>query len=111
MLVKDAVEKFGFKLLAGNKSLNKEISGLYYCDLLSWVMSHAKEGNAWITVQTHLNIVAVASLIDLACIIIPEAIEVDEETLKKADEVGIPILSTELDSFNIFSKFYEAGMR
>lgn len=111
MQVRDVVEKFNFKVLAGKEFLDKEISGIYCCDLLSWVMSHIKEGYAWVTVQTHLNVVAVATLLDLSCIIIPESIDVDEDTLIKAEEEGIPVLSTDLNSYEIFSRFYEAGMR
>lgn len=111
MLVKDIKDKFDFKVVAGEKGLNNEVKGLYCCDLLSWVMSHAKERDAWITVQTHINIVAIASLLNLACIIVPEAIEVDEDTIEKANEENITIFSTDLDNFRIFSKFYEAGMR
>lgn len=111
MLVKDTVNEFGFKFVAGEKHSEKEISGISCCDLLSWVMGHSKSGDAWITVQTHLNIVAVASLMDIACIIIPESIEVDEETIVKANEEGIPIVSTDLKAYDIFQKFYEAGLR
>ncbi len=111
MLIKDLRDKFGFKVLAGEDVLDREINGLYCCDLLSWVMSHAKDGDAWITVQTHMNIVAIASLLNLACVIVPESIDVDEDTIVKANEEEVPILSTDIDSFKIFTKFYEAGMR
>jgi len=111
MLTKDLKNQFQFKVLAGENVLDREVKGLYCCDLLSWVMSHAKDGDAWITVQTHINIIAIASLLNLSCVIVPESIEVDEDTIEKANEEGIPIFSTDLDSFNIFKKFYEAGMR
>lgn len=111
MIAQDLRDKFQFKILAGEKGLNKEVKGLYCCDLLSWVMSHAKDGDAWITVQTHINIVAIASLLNLSCIIVPESIDVDGDTMEKADEEEIPIFSTDLDSFKIFTRFYEAGMR
>lgn len=83
------------------------ITGLYYGDLLSWVMSHAKEGEAWITVQTHMNIVAVASLINISCIIVPEGIEVEQDTIDKANSMSIPILSTELNAYGIFETYYQ----
>ncbi|MDK2918013.1 MAG: hypothetical protein PWQ37_746 [Candidatus Petromonas sp.] len=111
MIVKDLVEKFNFKLLTERDGLEKSVDGVYCCDLLSWVMSHAKNNDAWITVQTHVNVVAVASLLNLSCVIIPESIEVDEDTIAKAKKEGIPILSTDLNAYGIFSKFYEAGMR
>jgi hypothetical protein len=82
----------------------------YCCDLLSWVMAHGKRNGAWITVQTHLNTVAVASLLDLSCIIIPEDIEVNEQTLSKADEEGIAVLSTSLTGYQASGRLISLGI-
>lgn len=109
--VRNLVNDLGFKLMTHSTNLNKEITGVYCCDLLSWVMSHAKRGDVWITVQTHTNIVAVASLLEIGCIIIPEGIEIDEETIEKANEEGINILSTTLNNYEIFLKLYELGLK
>lgn len=100
MKVKDLIEK-GYKLLTNQymDKLNEDIGGVYICDLLSWVMSHAKTGDVWITVQVHVNIVAVALLTGVSCIIIPEGISVNEDTLKRADKEGIPILSIQKPSY------------
>ncbi len=87
--------------------LDKQIKGLYYGDLLSWVMSHAKEGDAWVTVQTHVNIVAVASLLNLSCIIIPEGNTVDQDAIDKANDANIPIFSTELNAYEIFMYYHK----
>ena len=87
--------------------MDNEISGAYICDLLSWVMSHANKGDVWITVHTHLNIVAVALLVEVACILVPEGIQVEEATIKKANE-GIAILSSNKTAYQIaveISKF------
>ena len=73
-------------------------------------MSHAKQGDAWITVQTHMNIVAIASLLEIGCIIIPEGIEIDADTIEKANEENILIISTQLNSYEIFKKLYQAGL-
>jgi hypothetical protein len=58
MLVREVSDKIGLRLLAGADGMDNELKGAYICDLLSWVMSHAKKGDAWITVQTHANIIA-----------------------------------------------------
>jgi predicted transcriptional regulator len=65
-----------------------------------------KEGNLWITRQTHQNIVAVASLKDLAGIVLVQGKEPDADALEKASKEGIPILVTELSSFNVAGKLY-----
>lgn len=111
MRVRDLIDKIGFRHIAGEKALEKKITGLYCCDLLSWVMSHAKHGDAWITVQTHINVVAIASLLDLSCIIIPEDAEIDGASIRKAEEEDIAILSTPLNSFEIFKLLYEHGIK
>jgi len=77
---------------------------------LSWVMAKGRENDAWITVQVHTNILAVASLLDMSCIIIPEGIEVDQDTVDKANVQEICILSTELSAKEIFKKFSDLGL-
>jgi len=110
MRVLDASEKMGLKLLAGGAGMDRELTGAYICDLLSWVMSHGKKGDAWITVQTHSNIIAVAVLLELGCIIVPEEIEVEEDTLRKAEEEGIPVLQSGLGAYGIAKELYKMGI-
>ncbi|MCT4594933.1 MAG: AraC family transcriptional regulator [Anaeromicrobium sp.] len=111
MKVKELIKDEMFKLITNKETANKIIEGVYCCDLLSWVMSNGKINNVWITVQTHMNIIAVASLLELSCIIVPENIEVEEETIKKANEENISILSTSLPAYEIFKKLYELGIK
>lgn len=105
MKIKDLIQTRKFTLLNEVTSLDKEIESIYICDLLSWVMSHAGSKCAWITVQTHANIVAVALLLEMTCIIIPEGIKLEETTIVKAIEEDIPIISTKLNSYEIASMF------
>ncbi len=107
MNVKDFSEKLQMTVLAGGDGLENEIKGGYMCDLLSYVMGQAKEGDVWVTVQTNPNIVAVSTLTNIACIVIPENIEVESNTLKKADDNDIPILSSGLTAFEIAYKLKE----
>lgn len=96
-----------FKMLTVIEDENRQISGMECCDLLSWVMANGKEDEAWITVQIHANIVAVATLLDFSCIIIPERIKVDDEVIQKAKEEGLTIFSTALDAYGIFKVFHD----
>jgi len=110
MTVNEFAQKTGMKVLTGTNSIEKKITGVYVCDLLSWVISHAGKGNAWITVHTNLNIVAVAVLAEVSCIIIPESITVDEATLKRAELEDVAILSTDMSSYEVCvkaSKYFE----
>lgn len=104
--VGDLVNK-GFDLIAGSNGIDKEIEDVYICDLLSWVMAHSKAKSAWITIQTHVNVVAVALLSEISCIIIPENAKLDEEAKKKADEENIPILSFGGTSYEAAIILYE----
>lgn len=110
MFVRELIEKHGFVHLSGTH-LDRAISNVYSCDLLSWVMAKGKHDTAWITVQTHNNILAVASLLEFACIIIPEGITVDQEIIDKANEQEVTILSSKLEVFEIFKILYEAGIK
>lgn len=107
MIVKDIMDKLNLKLAAGASGLSKEVKGGYACDLLSWVMAHAKAKDAWITIQTHPNVIAVAELVEISCIIVPENSEVADESIKKANDESIPILVSPLDTFEICSKIHD----
>lgn len=89
---------------------DRQVTGVYCCDLLSWVMARGEKGNVWITVQIHPNIVAVASLLEFSCIIIPENIEIEKITLEKAINENIPILTTEMTAYEICRRLSELGI-
>ncbi len=79
----------------------REITGGYVGDLLSWVMGRANAGDAWITIMSNQNIVAVASLADVACIILAEGVTADADVVSTAEKRGINILSSQADSFSL----------
>lgn len=106
MKLKEVVEKLGLKLITAEEKLDEEVSGGYSSDLLSDVMANSREGNLWITLQTHQNIIAVAKLKDLAGIIIVNSRKPEEETLKKAKEEKIPLLLTDETTFTISGRLY-----
>lgn len=103
MLVSNLSEVLDIPIVAGEKKekQQQEIKGVYIGDLLSIVMSHAKEGDMWLTVQGHINSVAVAVLNNLAAIVLVEGIKPDELMKQKADEEGIPILVTSKSSYEV----------
>jgi hypothetical protein len=83
----------------------------YASDLLSCVMSGAPHQSVWVTLQAHINIVAVATLLDLSAIIITEDAKPDESTLAKANEEGINILLTSESTFSVVGKLWAMGLR
>lgn len=90
---------------------NIEVEGVYIGDLLSIVMSKAKKNYAWITIQTHLNIVAVAELLELACIIVVENMDVANDTLEKAKELNIPIYKTSESAYKMACRMSDLGIK
>ena len=90
--------------------LDREVTGGYASDLLSCVMAKAQAGNVWVTIQGHPNIVAVASLLDLAGIIVAEGVNPDAGTIAKAEEEGIPVLTTELTTYTVVGRLFELGV-
>ena len=98
MKIKEIIEKLHLKTLAGQENLDVDITGGFTSDLLS---ANSKEGNLWITLQIHQNIIAVARLKDLAGIIIVNNREPDEDTLKKANEENVPVLCCHDMAFEI----------
>jgi predicted transcriptional regulator len=106
MKVSELVEKYNLKVFGGEQGLENEISGGYVSDLLSDVMGNAAENEVWITLQTHQNVMAIASLKDLAAVILVKGFEPDEDTLARSREEGIPLLGTNLGTFEMAGKLY-----
>lgn len=90
----------GFKTIALPDG-DREINGVYIGDLLSWVMGRAQADNAWITIMSNINILAVASLADTACIILAEGVEVAQDVINTANAKGVNILSSSEPAYEI----------
>lgn len=87
-----------FSLVNTPASLDKEITGIFSCDLLSHVMANAKEDNVLITILNNINVLGVASLIDLSCVVFSHNTKVKQEIVTKADELDIVIIRTPLST-------------
>jgi len=107
MKLKEIIEKLQLKVLAGQENLEAEVTGGYTSDLLSDVIANSKQGNLWITLQIHQNIIAVSKLKDLSGIIIVNNRAPDEDTLGKAKEENVPLLGSEEIAFEVSGKLYE----
>lgn len=79
----------------------RKIEGGYTGDLLSWVMGNAQSGDMWVTIMTNINVVAVASLVDCACVVIAENVEISDDVINKAKAQGINLLRSPLSSYKI----------
>lgn len=110
MKVSELVQKTGWKNLSTDASLEKEIHGVYVGDLLSWVMGRGQPDEVWITVQSHLNIIAVAVLREFSCIIIADCIDIPEEVVEKAKEENIALISAQGTAFECAKKCIELGL-
>lgn len=106
MRIAELVSKLGLTVISGEKGLDREITGGYASDLLSDVIGSAKEGNIWITLQTHQNVVAIASLKELAGVILVKGFNAAEETIRRSNEENIPVLSTTEDTFTVAGRLY-----
>ncbi len=110
MKLEEICGKLALEVRTGADRLGRDVTGGYASDLLSCVMARAQAGNIWVTLQGHANIVAVASLLNLAAIVVTEGVIPDEATLAKADEEGIPILTTPLTTFAVVGKLAQLGV-
>ncbi|MBP5677768.1 MAG: serine kinase [Bacteroidales bacterium] len=107
MKVRELVEKLNLKVLCGESGLDRDIDGCYVSDLLSDVMGNAEMGNVWVTLQTHKNVMAIASLKELACVILVKGLTAPEDTVEQSNEEGIPFLSTDMQTYETVGKIYQ----
>ncbi len=99
MTVKTLSELLECTCIAGHGGLERTVTGGYVGDFLSWVMGHAEENSAWITVMGNINAVAVALLADVSCIILCDGAHLDEDARRRADENNIPVLASSKPAF------------
>lgn len=106
MNVKDLVDALNLKVYSGHEGLDNMVTGGYTSDLLSDVMGNAPAGSVWITLQTHVNVMAVATLKDISAVILVKGLQPEPNTIVQSDNEKIPILGTDLQAFEISGKLY-----
>ncbi len=111
MTVKDLVETFGLQTATGKNGLERSVKSGYSGDLLSDVMANAPEGCVWLTIQSHQNIIAVAVLRDLSCIVITGGHTPDTDAIDKARDNAIPLLLWPGSAYNLAGRMYSAGIK
>ncbi len=110
MKLRELVKKFNLEVKCAADRLDRKIEGGYVSDLLSDVIANGKAGDLWVTLQIHQNIVAVASLNNLAVIVIVNGRQPEEETIRKAEKEGIPIMVSKMSAFELVGRLYSAGI-
>ena len=104
MKVSELIENLNLTLVTDGNYEDREVKGCYIGDLLSWVMGRAQADNVWITIMNNINIVAVAALADVACILLCEDVKVDQSIIDKANSQNIIIVSSKLTAFELAEK-------
>jgi hypothetical protein len=107
MTIENVINELDLQVFAGVNKTGRQVKGAYVSDLLSDVMGKAREGELWITMQTHKNIIAVASLKDLSAILIVNGGLPEEETIAAAEQEGVILLGTGDRSFSTCGKLYK----
>ncbi len=111
MKINEIINKLNYELLTNFQiNENLEANGVYISDLLSDVIGNAQKGNIWVTLQGHINIVAVAVLKELPLIIISKNGTVEENTIQKANEEDIILLKSQDLTYQIACKLYKLGL-
>ncbi len=107
MKVIDLVKMLELDILSGKDYLDREVKGGYCSDLLSDVIGNAAEGDLWITLQVHKNIIAVASLKECAAILLVKGLKCQQDVLELSEKEKIPLLSSPLSAFELAGKVYQ----
>ena len=103
------VHELGLEVIA-QANLEREVSGGYAADLLSCTMAGARADNIWVTLQAHPNVIAVASLLDLAAVLVTEGMAIDAETVQKAQDAQINLLRTSSGTFSAVAELAALGV-
>jgi hypothetical protein len=107
----DLIDALGLEATSARSELQKEVTGGYAGDLLSDVIANGREGNVWVTLQAHQNIVAVAVMKDLAGIILVGGRNPEGDTLERAEAENVPIMVSKLPTFELIGRLYGLGLK
>ena len=107
MTVKELVDRQIFRVVNLGEELDREVTKVFCCDLLSIAMGIAPADGAWVTVMGHVNTIAVATLADVSCVIMAEEVSLDEVARARAKEQGVTVLATEEPVFEAALKVYQ----
>ncbi len=110
MTLREMAKQAELDVKTGVDQLDAEVTGGYAGDLISAVMANAKQGNVWVTWHTHPNIVAAALITKLSAIVLICGRQPEEETIRKAEEEGLPILLSSLPAFELIGKLQGMGI-
>ncbi len=110
MTLRDIKDTLALTSYCGDEKFDQEVTGAYVGDLLSDVMAHGKEGNLWLTIQVHVNIVGVAALKDLTAIVLVNGREPAADTLQKANAERLPILSSRMSAYELSGRLFALGV-
>ena len=111
MTVQELMEALGAPNTVEGADLTAKITCGYTCDLLSWVLAHGKQGMAWVTMQTHVNVIAVAVLMEMACVILSEGVVLEEAAMSKAREEGIAVLTSDKTAYELAGMMMQIGVQ
>ena len=109
--LKEVIERLKAEPLSSIHAANRQVTGGYASDLLSCVIKNAKRDSLWVTLQSHLNVVAVASLLGLAGVIITEGNRPDQDTLSKAENEGVILMTTPKSTFTVVAELALIGVK
>lgn len=87
----------------------REVAGGYTGDLLSFVMGSARSGNAWVTIMSNVNVVAVATLCDVSCVVLASGVTLDPGVKERAQLQQVNVLSSSLPAFELCAAIAQAA--
>jgi hypothetical protein len=107
MRLTEIKEKLNLKVLTGSKHLDSDISRGYVSDLMSDVIAHGRDGDIWVTYQTHVNVVAIALMKKMAGVILIQNRELIPAAAEKAEKEGLVVFSSNKSAFELVGRLYE----
>lgn len=110
MRLNEIKDRLNLKILTGNKNIESNVTRGYVSDLMSDVIAHGQEGDIWITYQTHVNVVAIALMKNMAGVILIQNRELIPSAAVKAEEEGLPVLISSESAFETAGRLYQLGI-
>lgn len=111
MKLQEIVDTLGLEIISGPDTLDTEITRGYASDLMSDVIANAMADDIWVTMQVHMNVVAIASMKDIGAVVLTQDRKPLPETLQKSESEGVVLLGCSMTTFEIVGRLYQLGIK
>lgn len=110
MRLQEVKEILDADIIVGKDQMDMEVTAAFGADLMSDVLAFAKPGSLLLTGLTNPQVIRTSDVLDIAAIILVRGKRPLPEMIQLAEELRIPLLTTQYILFEAVGRLYSKGI-